>query len=68
MENSLPQTFRLALILEGSTTSVQIIPINPDQTADIPLHIGGDVTSAVLVVTGTSRYTRQLAGYQFEIR
>jgi immune inhibitor A len=68
VENSLPQTFRLALILQGSSPSVQIIQLNPDQTADIPLHIGGDVSSAVLVVTGTSRYTRQLASYQFEIR
>ncbi|HCC78215.1 MAG: hypothetical protein A2X25_01390 [Chloroflexi bacterium GWB2_49_20] len=68
IQNSLPQTFRLALILKGSTTSVQIITLNPDQTADIPVHIGGEVSGAVLVVTGTTRYTRQLASYQYEIR
>jgi hypothetical protein len=68
IQNSLPQTFRLALILKGSTTSVQIITPNPDQTADIPVHIGGDVSKAILVVTGTTRYTRQLASYQYEIR
>jgi len=68
IQNSLPQTFRLALILKGKTTSVEIITLNPDQSADIPVHIGGDVTEAVLVVTGTTRYTRQLASYQFDIR
>lgn len=68
IQNSLPQTFRLALILKGETTSVEYIKINPDQSADIPVHIGGDVTEAVLVVTGTTRYTRQLASYQYEVR
>ena len=68
IQNSLPQTFRLALILKGNTTSVEIITLNADQSADIPVHIGGDVTEAVLVVTATTRYTRQLASYQYEIR
>ena len=68
IQNSLPQTFRLALILKGETTSVEYIKINPDQSADIPVYIGGDVNEAVLVVTGTTRYTRQLASYQYEVR
>ncbi|MFH2039549.1 MAG: hypothetical protein ABIJ65_08970 [Chloroflexota bacterium] len=68
IQNSLPQTFRLALILKGNTTSVEIIELNSDQSMDIPVHIGGDVTEAVLVVTGTTRYTIQLASYQYEIR
>ena len=68
IQNSLPQTFRLALILKGSKTSVQIINVNPDQTAEIPVQIGGDVDEAVLVVTGTTRFTRQLASYQYDIK
>jgi len=68
IQNSLPQTFRLALILTGKTTRVEIINLSADQRADIPVHIGGDVTEAVLVVAGTTRYTRQLASYQYEIR
>jgi len=67
IQNSLPQTFRLALILEGKTTSVQTIDLTPDQTANIPLKIDGDVRQAVLVVTGTNRFTDQKASYQFEI-
>jgi hypothetical protein len=68
IQNSLPQTFRLSLILKGSTTTVQNIALSPDQTADIPLKIGGDVREAVLVVTGTDRFTNRVTSYQFEVR
>ncbi|MCJ7583146.1 MAG: immune inhibitor A [Anaerolineales bacterium] len=68
IQNLLPQTFRLALILKGNqSTTVQIIPLSADQTADIPLHLGGG-EEATLVVGGTTRFTRELAAYQFEIR
>ncbi len=68
IQNSLPQTFRLALILKGNNgTRVTIIPINPDQTADIPIRLGSG-EEAILVVNGTTRFTRELAAYQFSIR
>ncbi len=68
IQNSLPQTFRLALILKGNNgTRVTIIPIHPDQTADIPIHLGSR-EEAILVVSGTTRFTRELAAYQFDIR
>ena len=66
-ENVLPQTYRLALITKGDTTTVTQIPLNADQTAEIPLSLGsGD--EAVLVVTGTTRFTRLPAAYQIEIK
>ncbi|MFC2028334.1 hypothetical protein ACFLTX_00215 [Chloroflexota bacterium] len=68
VRNVLPQTFQLALILVGNTTRVEKIKINADQSVDIPLKIGGDIHHAVLIVTGSTRYTRELASYQFEIR
>jgi hypothetical protein len=70
VENILPQTFRLALIRFGANqTTVTILPVNADQTADIPLEVGRDgVKKEVLVVTGTTRFTRSLAGYQFSVR
>lgn len=64
IENILPQTFRLALITLGQPTEVIYVPINPDVTADIPLEINDEV---VLVVTGTTRFTREKAAYRFEI-
>jgi immune inhibitor A len=67
IQNVLPQTYGLALITVGDTTSVQYITLNPDVTADIPFTIGGGVDNVVLVVSGTTRFTRQLAPYRFSV-
>lgn len=66
VQNVLPQTFGLALILT-SDSSVTMIPINEDQTAEVSFSLksGG---RAYLVVAGTTRFTRELASYQIEIR
>ncbi len=68
VQNVLPQTFRLALITEGSTTSVEMIEVSDDQTAEIPISIGGDVDSVTLVVSGTTRFTREVGSYTVEIK
>ncbi len=67
-QNVLPQTFRLALIVEqNGETTVQYIEVNADQTVDIPLALEpGD--SVTLIVTGTTRFTRATATYSIEIR
>ena len=68
IENSLPQTFRLSLILKGGgKTSVQNIPVNSDQTAEVPISLKTG-ESAVLIVTGTQRFSHLAAGYTIEIR
>ncbi|HET9911250.1 MAG TPA: hypothetical protein VFQ13_05125 [Anaerolineales bacterium] len=67
VENVLPQTYRLALVVKGDTTTVTQIPVNPDQTAEIPLSLQSG-EEAVLVVTGTTRFTRLPAAYQIEIK
>ncbi len=66
IENILPQTYRLALITKGDTTTVTPIELSPDQTAEIPLSLGPG-QEAVLIVTGTTRFTRLPAAYQIEI-
>jgi immune inhibitor A len=69
IQNILPQTFRLALITHttGGTT-VKILPVNADETAQIPIQIGSNgVTDVVLVVTATTRITVQEAPYQFSV-
>ena len=66
MQNALPQNYRLALISTGRAgTTVQIITLSPDVAADIPFTVGGDVNEVVLVITGTTRFTRQVAPYRF---
>lgn len=66
VQNTLPQTFGLALILT-SDSSVTMIPVNPDQTAEISLSLN-DGNKAYLVVSGLTRFTRELASYQIEIK
>lgn len=68
VQNILPQTFEVALIVDnGSQSTVERIELSDDQTADISLSLNsGD--KAVLVVTGTTRFTRELANYAIEIK
>ena len=64
VQNVLPQTFRLALISFGDETTVQIIEVPETNQVDIPLDFN-DADEAVLVVIGTTRFTRQPAAYSF---
>ena len=67
VDNVLPQTYRLSLILKGDSTTVTNIELNPDQTAEIPLSLNaGD--QAILIVTGTTRFTTIPAVYQIEVK
>jgi bacillopeptidase F (M6 metalloprotease family) len=67
VENVLPQTYRLSLIIKGDTTTVTPIELNADQTADIPLSLKrGD--EALLIVTGMTRFTKIPATYQIEVK
>ncbi len=68
VENVLPQTFRLSLILKTAAgTTVRYVPVNADETAEIPLSLNpGD--SAVLIVTGTQRFTRLPAAYTIQVK
>ncbi len=68
VQNALPQTFQLALIKEGRNTTVETIEVSEDQTAEIPISIGGEVDSVTLVVSGTTRFTREAGSYTIEIR
>ena len=68
VQNALPQTFRLDLIKQGSTTTVETIDVKEDQTAEIPISIGSDVSSVTLVVSGTTRFTREEGSYTVQIK
>ncbi|WKZ37138.1 MAG: immune inhibitor A [Anaerolineales bacterium] len=66
VQNVLPQTFGLALILTADS-SVTMVPLDEDQTAEISLSLTSG-EKAYLAVSGTTRFTRELASYQVEIR
>jgi hypothetical protein len=67
VDNVLPQTYRLSLIIKGDTTTVTNIEVNADQTAEIPLSLSNG-EEAILIVTGTARYTTIPAAYQIEVK
>jgi hypothetical protein len=64
VENILPQNFRLALILHGDQTEVQIIDVPENNVVDIPLDFD-NADNITLVVMGSTRFTRQTAAYRF---
>ncbi len=66
IQNVLPQTFGLALI-KTSDSSVTMIPLNEDQTAEIPISLKAG-EKAYLVISGTTRFTRETGTYQIEVR
>jgi len=68
IQNVLPQTYKLAVIEFGDSTEVEYITLSSDNVAEIPIEIGGEVDEVVLVVTGTTRYTRQKAPYRYELQ
>jgi len=68
IHNSLPQTFRVSLIKNGDEITVEEITLDENLTASVPLELGGDVEDAVLVVSGTARFTTQEATYRFSFK
>ncbi len=68
IKNQLPQTFRLAMITRaGSEFKVEYIELGSENANEIPLNIGSGVEEVVLVVSATSRFSHQRAGYLFEL-
>ncbi|MBE7555850.1 MAG: immune inhibitor A [Anaerolineales bacterium] len=76
VENTLPQTFRLALVTQRNqrnqplakreAVGVEIIPIGINNTVEIPFNTPEEDILLTLVVVGTTRYTRQPAIYTLE--
>lgn len=67
VDNVLPQTYRLSLILKGDTTTVTNIELDPDQTVEIPLSLDPG-EEAILIVAGTARFTTIPAEYKIEVK
>ena len=67
IRNRLPQTYIVSIIRVGDETSVEQVLLDGQNRASIPLAFNRQVDEIILVVSGSSRYTRQKAGYQFSI-
>ena len=66
--NALPQTYSLSVISVGRQTSVQNISLEADNSTAFEVTISGDMEKIVLVVSGTTPFTREKAPYQVEVR
>jgi hypothetical protein len=69
VENILPQAFRLTLIVKRTNGETTVTPVSLDSenSTDFPLDLqSGD--QAVLVVSGTTRFTREPAVYSLEVK
>ena len=68
IENQIPQTFLVSVVQrDGNTTTVEKYLVNGGQSLKINIKPTGISSETTLVVSGSARYTRQKANYQFEI-
>ncbi|MEN4011939.1 MAG: hypothetical protein AB1453_04410 [Chloroflexota bacterium] len=66
IQNRLPQTFRLSLIYLDANPRVETIHLDENQAAQIAVNLTAPSQRVVLVVSGTTRFTRQEASYRFD--
>ena len=65
--NQLPQTYRLALVEFADQPRVTYLSLDESGRVEVPVEIGGEVSEAVLVLTGTVRHSWQPASYRFSL-
>ena len=64
--NELPQLFRVTLIKLGDTTTITPITLSETNTASIDFSLESS-DEIILVISGTTPYTNQLASYQIDL-
>jgi immune inhibitor A len=69
LRNILPQTYRLTLVKRAGhrTTAVDDISLDDANSALVPMSLPREIEQAILVISGTTRYTHQKAAYRFTI-
>jgi hypothetical protein len=68
IQNLLPQNFLLTIIRMGDQTTVERIYLPEGNVLDLPLSFGNGVDEIAMVVSGSTRFTRQKASYQFYLK
>ncbi|HAD06116.1 MAG TPA: hypothetical protein DCE76_03045 [Anaerolineaceae bacterium] len=65
IQNRLPQTFRLSLIYLGTNPRVEYLQLDEYQSLRHTVQLTESTEPVVLVISGTTRFTRQPASYTF---
>ncbi|MCJ7696660.1 MAG: hypothetical protein MUO40_14715, partial [Anaerolineaceae bacterium] len=68
LQNYLPQSYKLSLIEVGDETKITHINLTDQNSAEIDISIGDIVDKVILVISGTTPFTREKALYQYTIR
>jgi bacillopeptidase F (M6 metalloprotease family) len=68
IQNVLPQSFDLAIITYGDEVSIQHMTVDENNGLSAQITIDRSVDSVVIVVSGTTPYTRLKAAYQLELK
>lgn len=66
--NALPQTYQLSLITMGQNTVVNQFALDENNSITLNLSIDQDTDRVILVISGSTPYTRQKATYQVDIK
>jgi len=66
IQNMLPQAYRVSLVQYGSPTTVTYLDLDSSNKASLPVSVTNS-KGAVLVVSGTTRNSRQKAEYQVSL-
>jgi hypothetical protein len=66
--NALPQTYSISLIKIGNGTEVNHLTLNELNSVQIDVAIGGDIEKVVMVISGTTPYTRLKAEYHIDVK
>ena len=66
VSKSLPQTFRVSLIKYGKEITVEKYSFKPGDVFQVPVD-GSSYDETVIVISGTTRFTRTPAGYKFRV-
>ncbi len=67
IQNILPQTFRVVLLSFGKEIGVNYLLLSSNNQLYLPFEIGNELRSLVLIVAGTTPFTRQKAEYHISI-
>lgn len=68
VQNVLPQTYAVSLITLGREVTVEKIELEAGNSVEIPILIDRNNQEVVLVVSGTTRFTRLPTEYNFEVQ
>lgn len=66
IQNALPQTYQISLVTIHNGTEINKIVFDQNQSAEIQVD-GSSADEVYLIVSGTTRFTRQPAYYRFAI-